>query len=497
MYYLPRFNSDIFIILELIENNDLEGVRNYLKEYGNKDINCSFNIRGYPDNWYTTPINEAIKNNKFEIADILLDNGANINTICSQILDVNELHGYKMVFKFDDKINKENLKYLLEHNYRIERVTSIIKNISKKIKNADKKLNDFEIELLHFFNIIETFLRDILLKNDIDICKKYINDNHILLKELNSDTFDILIYAIEKKVSNDKIKYIIEQSLYTTYDYIIKPKNIINSIDLKIKSYKDTINRIPCNDWFDSYSLSYNYNSSKKEKIIPIKYYHVPFKKLDKISPIYSALHNNNIEIANLLFEKGYKFKKDDDFINNLYDEQCLTNDNLNFILDKNFYKVKDSIIYKWIETPELKSIIDERESLIKYCISSDVNDLNNESLNDETNNENFDILIYAIENYISDDKIIAIINKYYYDKKKSLNYHIKYVNNIYSDNKYIFSYNEKVPLFSAIMNGKYEIADLLIKLGADINFVFKKENKGYNDNNDDVDENEYIDVLK
>jgi len=24
-----------------------------------------------------------------------------------------------MVFKFDDKINKENLKYLLEHNYRI------------------------------------------------------------------------------------------------------------------------------------------------------------------------------------------------------------------------------------------------------------------------------------------------------------------------------------------------------------------------------------------
>jgi len=152
-----------------------------------------------------------------------------------------------------------------------ERVTSIIKNISKKIKNADKKLNDFEIELLHFFNIIETFLRDILLKNDIDICKKYINDNHILLKELNSDTFDILIYAIEKKVSNDKIKYIIEQSLYTTYDYIIKPKNIINSIDLKIKSYKDTINRIPCNDWFDSYSLSYNYNSSKKEKIIPIK----------------------------------------------------------------------------------------------------------------------------------------------------------------------------------------------------------------------------------
>jgi len=169
MYYLPRFNSDIFIILELIENNDLEGVRNYLKEYGNKDINCSFNIRGYPDNWYTTPINEAIKNNKFEIADILLDNGANINTICSQILDVNELHGYKMVFKFDDKINKENLKYLLEHNYRIGNKYRALENIL----NSDKRDTLLEVFMKFCFTDIKS----------MDECYKkynnYVNDKHI------------------------------------------------------------------------------------------------------------------------------------------------------------------------------------------------------------------------------------------------------------------------------------------------------------------------------
>jgi len=79
----------------------------------------------------------------------------------------------------------------------------------------------------------------------------------------------------------------------------------------------------------------------------------------------------------------------------------------------------------------------------------------NNISIKD-FNNENFDILIYAIEKNASLEIIQFIINQCKYE---SLNY------NIIQDNK------SKVPLYTAISRNKFKIADLLIKNNADINY--------------------------
>ena len=82
-----------------------------------------------------------------------------------------------------------------------------------------------------------------------------------------------------------------------------------------------------------------------------------------------------------------------------------------------------------------------------------------NVSLHQYTNNS-FDILIYAIKNNVSIDMIKYIIEKAPY---KNLNYTIKEDNNSIG-----------TPLFLSLAQNKFEIADLLIENGADINMTLR-----------------------
>eukprot|EP00833_Pecoramyces_ruminatium_P015148 jgi/Orpsp1_1/1189180/evm.model.d7180000070059.1 len=118
---------------------------------------------------------------------------------------------------------------------------------------------------------------------------------------------------------------------------------------------------------------------------------------------------------------------------------------------------------------------IDEKIIFIKKLIDKNcVNELKNflkESdfkLN-KLNHEEFDILLYSIENGSSLDTIDFIINECQY---KNLNYVFNNQNeNTSNDNSY---QNCKIPLFSAIVSENFELADLLLSYKADVNYTLK-----------------------
>ncbi|ORX80447.1 ankyrin [Anaeromyces robustus] len=132
-------------------------------------------------------------------------------------------------------------------------------------------------------------------------------------------------------------------------------------------------------------------------------------------------------------------------------------------------------------------SIIDEqRENIVKliylYKKNENINviltqlenylEKNNLNLNlKELNNTNFDILLCILNNNENIQKYVSnkyIPNKDTYDFVKLINfiiYHGKYEMLNYSFLNY-------VPLFSAVANGNFKIANLLIENGADINYI-------------------------
>jgi len=77
----------------------------------------------------------------------------------------------------------------------------------------------------------------------------------------------------------------------------------------------------------------------------------------------------------------------------------------------------------------------------------------NNINVNVKSENSNFNSLIYAIENNASNDLISFLIKEY-----SSLN----------------FDFENKSPLFSALLHNNYYIANLLINYGSDINYCNK-----------------------
>ena len=535
----------------------------------------------------------------------------------------------------------------------------------KEYLTTRRMLNDIEKEILKFFNTIETFLNNILLNKDVTTCKKYIDDNHILLEELNSKEFDILIYAIENKVSNEMIKFILNQSFYTDLNYKIKPvytnKSINNNTsksyrkfhyeiysnsdicdEFQFDEYPVTNSKYHSNEYSNSdseyYSDEYDCANDKNRNENTNNYYYKPFQHETNISPIYCAIINNNFELANILLCKGSDFGTYEDdtlfefyffgeeilynklnIIEKLFNDNMLNKENLSFILDIKFFKIHDVIIFKWIKAfnnlfldiyfnygknynnikiefyycaieynnfnallilyhhdknekndifkqllhiynyieikersnhcfkykndswviysetnenykwcPEnnqkyvklkdelmdniykIKSIINKRIILMNELTPCNDNgepiDLlnlseeelsyrsKNEILDDnDINNENFDILIYAIDNDASNEKIKKIITDYK-KQNKSFNYYIKFIKSIFEEKLgftescfFRITYDYKAPLFSAVSHGKYEIANLLIELGADINFAFDKNEK----------KKENIDILK
>jgi len=106
------------------------------------------------------------------------------------------------------------------------------------------------------------------------------------------------------------------------------------------------------------------------------------------------------------------------------------------------------------IMSPVTNNDIPELERLMKkYNFSLKTVNFNDKRLG-------FDLLIFGIENKVSDKMLNYIIDKAFY---KNFNY-------VFIENDRTF----KVPLFSAIQNNNFSLADRFIKLGSNINYIIK-----------------------
>jgi len=178
----------------------------------------------------------------------------------------------KLYINFNDKNNESKSTVLLNESKYKELKTEIdiyVKNMELKEK-----------------------VKNIILKNGIDKTKfeNFMHENNISIDNLNTPNFDVLIYAIESGLSNDIIKYIINQ--YKLHH---------GSFNYGIKIDKRNSNKI-------AYKKSYD----------PLIYQ----------TPLLTSIGNNNFEIADLLLENGA-------IINYNNERTCYSDEN-NFIYHEN-----------------------------------------------------------------------------------------------------------------------------------------------------------------
>jgi len=125
--------KDIDILIFSIENNaSLSMIKYVIKEYSNLNYTFDFKLMGIK-----SPLFSAIMTNKFGIADILIENGADIN------YEVNYLN---ILYYLDShhRLNKENLKYIINNGFDINN------NIDSYLINT---LSDDMVEIIFKYTL--------------------------------------------------------------------------------------------------------------------------------------------------------------------------------------------------------------------------------------------------------------------------------------------------------------------------------------------------------
>jgi len=184
--------------------------------------------------YYKTPLFSAIAFEKFNLANLLLKNKADINytiTDFKSIIGV-ALNTINILSDLSSRnfLNSRNLKYILNHGFKIKGITAAIINDLIQYKNG--------------------------LKNDLleIIFRHYIFDNNFILNFLH-------FYKYQQALSNRRLHY-----------FITKEKN---KIVIQDTMYASTIQNAYYKNW-DAIYLFFVYDGSEPSKIIHrIRQYHI------------------------------------------------------------------------------------------------------------------------------------------------------------------------------------------------------------------------------
>jgi ankyrin repeat protein len=143
-------------------------------------------------------------------------------------------------------------------------------------------------------------------EKNITELNNYLLNNRLSLKDLNDKDFDILCFALDKRISFSLLKFIIQQCPYETYNYTFYFTN----------RYRQYCGRY-------------------KHEIRNHIYYGVP---------LFMAIQNGNFEVAKFLIREkkadiNYTTKEDDNIITFIYNNNfSFSEKELNFIIRKGFY---------------------------------------------------------------------------------------------------------------------------------------------------------------
>jgi len=387
---LGNMEEKINDMVMLFKSNDLKGLKTFVKEhhfplnYFNYEYNdllilsienttsvgiirfiiqeCHYdqlNYTIYCGNKRKSPLLSVLALNKFKIADVLLNQGFDINY---------KINGYSIpyfLFRFN-QLNKKNFKYILSKNIHIS-----IELINKLIKNNHNDLLQV-------------------------IFKHYLINQHFVLKTLS-------LYKNRISLSNKQLQEIlnIEYNKLKIDDITIKNA-------FRINNYK---------------AIQIMYNSNDRIQSIISKY-------------LFEFVCNQNeTELLNLIRKGNFE--------------------NMGLLVDQNKYSLKIKMVEE--TQPLIKNAINNNDlwELKKY-----MDDMHNYFPFDYLEHRSFDPLVYAVDKNVSHDMIKYIIQHY-----STMNYIILDMN-----------YQFKSPLITALIKNNFEIADILIRHHADINYKIHRQ---------------------
>ncbi|ORX79057.1 ankyrin [Anaeromyces robustus] len=374
-----------FLIYSINNNASVEMVKYIINE-------CQYETLNFGSYALDSPLAYAIKNENIELADYLLENGADIN--------------YNRTKK-----NKDLLDQIYEEKKG--------KNIKKWIKYI----------ISHGFYISMENLKKLIIDNNTSSLKIIINhltDNHKFILNLLS------YYKSKIPLSNKQLK-----------EKISEEKKVI---------FNDSLFEIAIeNANYEAINLFMNYDNRKKEIIL----YHIlnVFEEVNDINSneLNSSLHKK-IVFINDIKNGRIKIPVDNYTLDNIlhYHEIC--------------QQIKKLIEHK--NLIHFQSYFQEEKRISKFFIKY-------------LHNMEFDILIYAIEQQETPIEMIEYIIQQY----DNLNYFI--------------DLNEdfiRTPLYIAVETEQFNIADILLKYGADINYNYEElllskndEALNYNGHNENI----------
>jgi len=545
------------IVKDFISNNYFDTSKEENKKYS--EYSCSFleiflkNVKEYEikSDYYKLALNNSniitiaillyYDNNNNNKNEALLQCDSLKESILGQLNNIKSFHECNFYYN----INKENgyideKIFLNLKSYVNEFYRSFLEKREKiKTKIFDERFGglnipEFEKALIKSDMISNYYLKEKYKNNEsnvfkIDDFEKFLRDNNIVINELNSTNFDILIYAIDIDSSDELIKYIIGKYETLNYsfsnnikellisainkrkfdiaDYLLEKgakynyidtSNILNEIILNKQNIKYlfsnnySVNTSKDNNEIIKRILNYPKNNNEIKKIIInhsiygtlgvseiyddlnksvngnletyLNYSLIKEKKIKIDDSIYeSVLSNHNIEALLLLYEHDYRDKdivstiiyNKSNIENTIYYLNKLNNNKAKKLISKLeeidiFNKKRNGLLPLLINN---KSDITKSKSLFKVFIKNNNIDIK------EINTYDFDMLIYAIENNFSTEFIKYIIDLFDY---KTFDYVVK----------------KMTPLMVCISNKKFEIADLLLEKGANINYKAEYDNE-------------------
>ncbi|OUM68779.1 hypothetical protein PIROE2DRAFT_3474 [Piromyces sp. E2] len=108
-------------------------------------------------------------------------------------------------------------KILTKNNHSVDSFIYFLNNDGVTLPFNTKKFLD------NFRDIYERKrkIRELVLQDNLSLLNQYIKENEFYLSYYNDKEDDILMFAIEKKVSYDMIKYILSHCYYSTFNYTI------------------------------------------------------------------------------------------------------------------------------------------------------------------------------------------------------------------------------------------------------------------------------------